>query len=341
MNTKQKIFIASGLAILLSTVGVFLWIGTRPPQPVTLTFSPAEVPSRELTSLRQVLSRFTSLYPHISVIIPVNQEDPSDVTTFRKSTSGAESPYLDLPSPWTGELWLLAANKSALRVLEQKLPGTEKLLRDGNSRPQDFQAALAALKSAGITPLTLGNSHSWPFMLWLQHWTAALSGPEAAARVPQGDDPSVNAAFEALRDWKEKGYFYSESWSKGWAAGLGPLTEGLAAFALVSSAYMGPLEGSNLEKVELLPFPGQTTGGWSVGSAVFLGVSKDTTHPEEARLLVRFLTSPGITQELTRLTDRPYFSWDASSGKLPLVLPSWADAAMTPEYEAVKAKFKI
>jgi ABC-type glycerol-3-phosphate transport system substrate-binding protein len=150
----------------------------------------------------------------------------------------------------------------------------------------------------------------------------------------------VSAAFAELAAWKKRGWFASGLWNEGWAKGLAPLANGTAAFALVNESNLSPLPPETLRRLEFLRFPrGQSDVSWTIGSAAWLAASVNTKHPEETLALLRFLSSPGVTSELTALTGRPFFAWNPETGKAPTILASWAEAALTPEYESFARTF--
>jgi len=115
-----------------------------------------------------------------------------------------------------------------------------------------------------------------------------------------------------------------------------PLASGGAAFALVSAEYLSPIPEARRGELEFLPFPRRPDDApWSIGSATFLGALPGTAKLEAAQILVRFLSSPGVTEELTRASGKPFFSWNAKSGEFPLVLPAWLEAAATEDFDAL------
>ena len=146
----------------------------------------------------------------------------------------------------------------------------------------------------------------------------------------------LTQTFDELAEWRRAGWFDAAAWDEGWAKGLLPLASGRAAFALVSAEYLSPIPEARRGELEFLPFPRRPGDApWSIGSATFLGALPGTDNLESARLLVRFLSSPGIAEELTRLTGKPFFSWIAKSGAFPTVVPAWLEAAATTDFDAL------
>ncbi len=345
MRRKYAIIFAALLGLLALGIGVATLARNSAKSrivPATLAVAQPWNDDATLAALNRVLASFHSLYPAITVSLlsPADSTaSQADIACF-SDTAGLSRPWADPPSPWTGNLWFLAARSDVLKKIEAGLPGEVAALRSGACTPDQFRAILEAAAKTGIAPLTLGNSHKWPFVLLLEHWTAATAGPAAVASLPGPEDAATAAAYDELMRWKGLGWFAPGLWAEGWAKGLLPLDRGEAAFALVSAEYLSPIPPQRRNRLEFLAFPHRSEDpAWSVGSAVWIGVSASTPAPEAARLLVRYLTSPGVTDTLTKLTGQPFFSWDAKSGEMPAVSPNWTLADQSPEYRALVERF--
>lgn len=339
---KARVLIPSALAAAVLAAlswAVFTWTaGLLPPDPARLVLDAGLDRPEDASALDRVLQRFRNLYPHIQVEVRAAAAGaaPADVLV-RSGLAVTTEAFAAPPQVWTGTLWLLAARKDRLDEVYAKAPETVDALRAGQATPEAFTRLLDTLAESGKAPLTLGNSHRWPLLLWLQHWLAATQGPDSSQNLPALPlSPEQASAWQTLTDWRKRGLFEASTWSEGWARGLRPLLEGEAVFALVSADYMGPLSQAPEGLLEFLPFPRRSPDeAWSIGSAAFIGAHESSAAPQAAALLVRFLTSPGVTAELTRLTGRPYFGWAPQTGTPPRVLPAWPDAAGTAPYEAL------
>ena len=101
------------------------------------------------------------------------------------------------------------------------------------------------------------------------------------------------------------------------------------------------MEPATRSQLEYLRFPARPEDeDWTIGSASYLGLGFGVTNDtpaglEASRLLIRYLSSPGVTSRLAALTGKPFFAWDSATGRSPLVLAAWLDAALTPHYEAM------
>jgi hypothetical protein len=349
-KVRILLIIAAALLVLGAATGIVLRARARARamRPITLTLAHDIASQATLEALRTVLGTYSQLYSRTRVVL---QKLPARASAESIAAIGADvvvregievagaSPFLEPPVPWTGNLWVLAARKSYLDEAAKRHSAEVAALRAGQAAPDQFEALLADAAGAGLAPITMGNSYGWPFLLWLQHWAAATSGPSANRTIPSPpvvvedlkpgspSDPyaALRPAFGQLMAWKKKGWFDKEAWTKGWSAGLAPLVDGKAAFALDSSTHLPYAPRVKLAALEYLAFPKRAEDGpWSVGQATFLGVSATTKETEAARQLVRFLSSPGITTKLVELTGRPFFAWDPKTGKSPTVLPDWS-----------------
>lgn len=354
-NIKKPAWFLLGLIIVLLVTGLF---GLRQCQSSAVKSKPASLvfvfdcSPQEQASLHRLLGRFQSLYPHIKVSLNASASDNQTVDVLAglayqfpsQTVSGASNNEYSLV-PWSGQVWTLAARRSAVDAAARELESQVKALRAGSATPDDFRLLLDWFGRQNISPITLGNSHKWPFLLWLQHWAAATAGPSTVVTLPKLAESSngyasLRPAFEELKEWRNRGWFYLPVWEEGWARGLMPLNEGKAVFALVSAAYLSPIPESSRADLEFLPFPRRRQdAAWSVGSATYLGVLPGASSVEAAALLVRFLTSPGVTAELTRDNGLPYFAWDPKTFGLPMVIPSWLETAATAEFDALARFF--
>lgn len=359
---KRRIPIVAAAVVLLLLAGAVILVWrpwTARAARVSLNLLHPFITEAETKVLDEVLGEFSSLYPRITVRAQAFEParlrggdllkgPAADVLTATGPAPAGAQIWAAPPVPWSGSLWVLAARRDLLERAED-LAAPVKALREGSLTPSGFEELLRGFKDRGLTPLTLGNSHRWPFLLWLQHWSAATVGPEAVDSLPSGVMERDRAWMEKLRPahetlsaWKARGWFDEAAWKEGWAAGLEPLADGRAVFALLSAPLLSALPAPARQELEFLPFPGSRgapAGGWSIGSVYALGVSGSSVHPQEAALLVRYLTSPGVTRVLSRRLGRPFFAWDPATGLLPRVVPDWYGAVNTSQMRALEEAF--
>ncbi|MEI8095297.1 MAG: hypothetical protein WCG80_13895 [Spirochaetales bacterium] len=332
----MKRILWAGLLLVLVVAGAAWWFWGRGPEAVTLAFEHPLAEGKVLQALTEQLREFESLNPGLRVVLQKNGPS-ADLALLNRYP--AEDAWRFPLTPWSGSLWVLAAGHQQLERLAAVDPQGVADLRAGKLDAPGFTALLAKAKSLGSAPLTLGNSHLWPFLLWLQVWTAATLGPDSASRLPgtlAPPYPPFTEAMAELKRWRESGWFDAQAWPLGWAQGVGPLDKGTATFALLSESLLSALSPATRATLEFLPLPhraGDPT--WNLGSAQFLAVSKTSAHSAEAERLVHFLTSPGVTTRLTQATGLPFFAWNTDNGHSPLVLPDWSTLINQPDVQAL------
>lgn len=251
---------------------------------------------------------------------------------FPENPSG----YTETPIAWSGRLWMLGIHTDALQILGSESPQLSSKLQQGDINLAEFETAMQILFSKDITPITLGNSHGWPYVLWLQFVTASMHGGFAAQTFPfvESLPESVIAAKDKLTSWRELGYFNQDVWTRGWAAGLAPLTDGSAALTILNETMLTALPPQHRAEIVFVPFPNESSIPWTIGSAHYLGVLRSSRNKRQAQSLVTHLTSPEITARLSRITGRPFFAWQAQDTSTN-VLDAWIDRANTPELNAL------
>ena len=299
--------------------GVVAWMGVNQRETLVLEQDLANPPV--VKALAKELEVFHSLYPRISVRMVFPGQEAPDVAILNQYPDSPQTWVLPL-TPWSGSLWVLAARKPGLERLAQEDAASVAALRKGTLSAAGLEKLLAQAKAWGPAPLTLGNSHGWPYLLWVQAWTASTEGP-GAAQVPPAD--LSGAAARQVGQWRAAGWFDAQAWPLGWAQGLGPLVQGKATFALLSAPLLSALPPAARGDLEYLPLPKREADPpWSLGRIQLLGVRALGPHLEDAKLLGIYLSSPGVTARLSQATGRPFFAWNQDSGKTPVVVPDWA-----------------
>jgi ABC-type glycerol-3-phosphate transport system substrate-binding protein len=314
-------------AVVAAGAATFFWT-VAVPLGVTLRFGHELGNPKVVAAVQGELQKFEGLYPGVRVELVQGTASADVGLTANYPVDG--SAWTFPLTPWSGNLWVLAARRDRLDALNASETAA---LRAGTLEPQGFVKLLEKAKAKGPAPITLGNRHLWPFVLWLQMWSAATQGPNGA--FPQPPYAAVKTTMDELHRWRSLGWFDQSAWPQGWAQGLGPLQDGQAVFALMNESQLTALKPATRAALEFLPFPHRASDGpWNLGNAHFLAVSAKTAHPEEAKRLVQFLTSPGVTERLAELTGRPFFAWKAQ-GQAPTVLPDWSSRANDPEFRAL------
>lgn len=171
----------------------------------------------------------------------------------------------------------------------------------------DFIAACEKLKSAGLTPITLGGGDQWPTLNWYSVIYQQLLGNDAVQKAMDGDTkqwstPESKKALKLIRGMVEKGYFGTAYDSMKHTDGTAPalLEQGKAGFELMGSfGYSGhksaapeftnsdlgymvfpPISGAKGEAKDLVGNPSN-----------YFSMNKWTKHPEACVEFLKMLYS--------------------------------------------------
>jgi multiple sugar transport system substrate-binding protein/raffinose/stachyose/melibiose transport system substrate-binding protein len=132
----------------------------------------------------------------------------------------------------------------------------------------EFLAACARLKSAGVTPLALGTRELWPAQFWFDFLLLRTAGPEYRERLMAGrasfTDPQVERAFALWKDLLDAGYFNPSPGKSDWADAARMVRDGEAAMTLMGSwiigLYTGQLGLAEQSGFDFFPFPAVDEG---------------------------------------------------------------------------------
>ncbi|HEX2581999.1 MAG TPA: extracellular solute-binding protein [Dongiaceae bacterium] len=130
----------------------------------------------------------------------------------------------------------------------------------------EFVAACAKLKAAGIIPIAIGTQAPWPAAGWFDYLDLRVNGYEfhrdlTAGKIPYTDD-RVKAVFAKWADLVKPGYFVENSAALKWQDALPLLTQGKAAMFLLGNFIVAPAKEAGLTDANFgfFPFPEITPG---------------------------------------------------------------------------------
>lgn len=179
----------------------------------------------------------------------------------------------------------------------------ELAARAGISRPprtlKEFEGQLAAVKRAGLTPLSIGALDSGGLHLWAalvnvlmppEKYRAWVDGRDGATIETQG---ALKAA-ELVAEWAAKGYFDPSANGTAQVDSTARFTRDESVFLVNGNWAAGQLVGVMGENVGFFPMPGPDASARSVASgfSVAYAVSSRTQHPQAAGAFLDFLASP-------------------------------------------------
>ncbi|HOX04945.1 MAG TPA: extracellular solute-binding protein [Planctomycetota bacterium] len=199
---------------------------------------------------------------------------------------------------------------------------------------QEFLAACDKLKAAGVTPIALGNSDSWPGAFYFAYLATRLGGKEpfADALARRGQAGFEHEAFVSAgrmsAELAGRGAFSEGFSGMDYTRARGLFFQGRAAMMLMGTYLLGNLRDEApagfAEKLGCFAFPA-VEGGKGDASLVLGGVnagyavSSRCSHTGEAAALIMELTSVATGRE-----------W-AATRRIPALDPKLLEGALASE----------
>lgn len=166
----------------------------------------------------------------------------------------------------------------------------------------EFVAAAAKLKAAGIPAMALGGTVNWHVMRLLDNQLETECGSEKAdalthLKASWATEPCVTAAFTELKRWGDnymiKGFMGLDNDQ----AAL-EFIKGRAAMAIEGDWFNAIIKekGAKLDDFGVFAFPTGTGRIYSYTEDLYL--SATSAHPDEAAKFLDFVTSPEVQQKI-------------------------------------------
>jgi len=178
---------------------------------------------------------------------------------------------------------------------------------------EEFEAALAAAKAAGATPLALGNVEGWPALHVFGTVQNQLVPADQISDLAFGRKgaswltPENTQAAQRVAEWAQAGYFNEGvngiDDNQAWQA----FARGEAVFLIGGSWYAPDLEAAMGQNVRFMPPPAvagrpvSATGGTGLPFAI----TSASDVPDVAAAYLDFITSPEAMQVLTETGNLP------------------------------------
>ncbi|NKC15534.1 MAG: extracellular solute-binding protein [Gammaproteobacteria bacterium] len=170
----------------------------------------------------------------------------------------------------------------------------------------EFVAACAKLKAAGITPITIGSKYLWTTAGVFDYLNLRVNGYEfhmdlALGKVPYTDQ-RVQATFDAWDKLVKSGYFIENHAAYSWQEALTPMVKGEAAMYVMGNFAVAPLREAGLtdDQLGFFQFPEITPGLPKAEDA-----PTDTVHipakaknKKDARRFLAFLARAEVQTEV-------------------------------------------
>ena len=172
----------------------------------------------------------------------------------------------------------------------------------------EFLDACAKLKSAGITPITIGTKYKWTTGGWFDYLNLRTNGYEYHNALTSGEakytDSEVSAVFDRWDDLTKEGYFLENHASLSWQEALAPMVQGDAAMYLIGNFAVAPLREAGLtdDQLGFFQFPEITAGIPKAEDAPTdtFHIPANAKNKDDARKFLAFLATPEIQTQVNK-----------------------------------------
>lgn len=205
--------------------------------------------------------------------------------------------------PQVGEVVGIYYNPAELQRLGIAVPATWEA----------FEAALAAVKAAGATPLQLGNVEGWPALHVFGTVQDQLVPADQITDLAFGrkgaswTTPENTQAAQKVADWAGAGYFNEGvnglDDNQAWQA----FSRGESVFFIGGTWYAADLEAAMGQNVRFMPPPPPAGRPVSAtgGTGLPFAITSASDAPDAAAAYLDFITSPDAMQVLTETGNLP------------------------------------
>ncbi len=174
---------------------------------------------------------------------------------------------------------------------------------------EQFLAASATLKEAGITPITIGTKYLWTAAGVFDYLNLRTNGYEVhndltAGKIKYTDD-RIKAVFEKWAELVEPGYFIEDHAAYSWQEALAPMVQGEAAMYVMGNFAVAPLREAGLtdDQLGFMQFPAITPGIPMAEEAPTdtFHIPANAKNKEDARTFLKFLASAEVQTEVNKI----------------------------------------
>ena len=195
--------------------------------------------------------------------------------------------------PTTYYQWGIYYRKDIFQKLGIEIPKTY----------EEYLAACAKIKEAGIAPVTIGTKYLWTAAGWFDYMNMRTNGLDFHISLMDGkesyQDDRVKATFANWNKMVEPGYFIKDHATYSWQEALPFLLKGEAAMYLIGN-FVTPQLGDQTDNIGFFQFP-IIDPKMNVGE----DAPMDTVHipakaknKEDARKFLAYLASPEIQTQI-------------------------------------------
>ena len=163
---------------------------------------------------------------------------------------------------------------------------------------EQFLAACAKLKAAGITPIALGDQELWPAAGWFDYLDMRTNGFAAHEALLHGkvsyDSPGVTKVFAEWAGLASKGYFTPNATSYRWQDAQRFLFSGKAAMMLIGSFILPGIPTDVAPNIGFFDFPviNPAAGAAEDAPIDMLAMPSGAKNKANARTFMAFMATP-------------------------------------------------
>lgn len=174
---------------------------------------------------------------------------------------------------------------------------------------EEFLAACATLKEAGITPITIGSKYLWTTAGVFDYLNLRTNGYAVHNDLTAGKikytDSRIQKTFDHWEELVRPGYFIENHAAYSWQEGLAPMVQGEAAMYVMGNFAVAPLREAGLtdDQLEFMQFPVITEGLPMAEEAPTdtFHIPANAKNKEDARKFLAFLASADVQTEVNKI----------------------------------------
>lgn len=173
---------------------------------------------------------------------------------------------------------------------------------------EQFLAACATLKEAGVTPITIGTKYLWTAAGVFDYLNLRTNGYEVHNALTAGEikytDDRIQATFDKWAELVEPGYFIEDHAAYSWQEALAPMVQGEAAMYVMGNFAVAPLREAGLtdDQLGFMQFPEITPGIPMAEEAPTdtFHIPANAKNKEDAKTFLAYLASADVQTKVNK-----------------------------------------
>ncbi len=171
---------------------------------------------------------------------------------------------------------------------------------------EEFKAAGAKLKAAGITPITIGTKYLWTTAGVFDYLNLRTNGYDFHMALTRGEIPWTDERVRnTMNNWKQlidAGFFLENHAAYSWQEALAPMVQGKAAMYVMGNFAVAPLREAGLgnDQLGFFQFPEITPGIPKAEDAPTdtLHIPANAKNKEDAKKFLAYLARADVQTKM-------------------------------------------